>query len=114
MLVTGVVILRTWLRIVIAFVVAAIVGLIVWILSGSTFATYLVAVLTMAAAIAALFAVNSSHEKRNRIKSRVKVGRAGRSNISGVVRHGQESGDVSSHVKVRKLDDGDVTGVRED
>lgn len=103
-----------WAKIASAFVVSVIVGLVVWVLSGSADATYIVAVLTMAAAIAALFAVNHSRENGGKITSRVKVGKAGRSNISGVVRHGQPSADIKSDVKVRNLDDGDVTGVRED
>ena len=102
-----------WVRITVAFVVSAIVALVVWYVSGSTTATYIVAVLTMAAAVAALFAVNSSGKGRL-IRSRIKIRRAHNSNITGVIRPAKYDGDIKSDIKVRDIGDGDVTGVRQD
>jgi hypothetical protein len=103
-----------WARITLAFVISVIVGLVVWYVSRSTTATYIVGVLTMAAAIAALFAVSSSQSKGRLTRSRINIRRARNSNITGVIRPAKHDGDIKSDIKVRDIDDGDVTGVRQD
>lgn len=103
-----------WARITLAFVVSAMVGIVVWYVSRSTTATYIVGVLTMAAAIAALFAVSSSAGKDRLTRSRIRIRRARNSNIIGVIRPAKHAGDIKSDIKVRDIGDGDVTGVRQD
>jgi hypothetical protein len=103
--------LRKASLIIISFAVACIAGFVVQHFTSSATATYGVGVVAMAAAVAALFGIDSAHQRS--IKSKIKAKHLKNTTITGVRADHEGSGDISSTIDVASVDDGEVTGVEE-
>lgn len=97
--------------VIISFVVACITGIVVQHFTSSATATYGVGVVTMAAAVAALFGIDSAHQRS--IKSKIKAKHLNNVKVTGVQAGLEKSGDISSTIDVASVDGGEITGVKE-
>lgn len=98
------------MKVALSFATALALGFIIWFTTNSALASYLVAVLTMAAAMAALFLSGNASKS---IRSKVSVNRSKNAKVTGVSTRRTE-GRIDSTVRLNRADEGDVTGVRED
>jgi hypothetical protein len=96
-----------------AFVLACVVGVLIHIFTDDTLATYGVAVITMAAAVAALFGIDAAR-RNSRIRSKVRVKDLKNVTVTGVQTKGPSNNDISAAVDAKRAEGGEITGVKED
>ena len=106
--------MRSLTKVILSFAGALALGALVYWATDSTVATSIVGVLAMAAGIAALALKQSAGGNSPSIRSRIRVGSARGSKVTGVVWRGKRDSDIDSRIRVRRADNGEVTGVRED
>jgi hypothetical protein len=100
-------------RVVVAFGASAALGLIIWFFTGSAFVSSLAAVIAMAAAIAALFVTSSTQSGLSRARSNISISQSKNVKVTGIALR-QKPKRIDSKMRLRKVDDGEVSGVRED
>ena len=98
-------------RVVVILVVLAVacaIGYVVWLLTDSTSASYIVGVVGTALGAAALLSPEGRRFTAG-VKSRVRVGTARKSRVTGA--RVTDKRDVDASVRVRNADDSEITGV---
>jgi hypothetical protein len=96
-----------------AFVLACVAGILMEVFTKSATASYVVAVITMAAAVAALFGIDAVR-RNSRIRSKIKAKDLNDTTVIGVHAKTSSDKDISSAIDVKHTHGGEITGVKED